>query len=197
MDYIKLIYRPLAGRAARTSIVGRNRAPHSPERGRFTRRDVDALLENAWASYARRAERLPPEPTAGSQMNVRLACFTMAFFDALLSVDTDRAYAIELVGDAAWKVYRLWSAVALALTRLTLGKATSLAFAVIKPGDQQHNVSLRFPFNAPGYLVEAVEAVGGTAFDVVRSPIADYFRRRAPSISARRLGATSTTRSRS
>jgi ubiquinone biosynthesis protein len=35
---------------------------------------------------------------------------------------------------------------------------------------------LRFPFNAPGYLIENVAAQKGTAFDVVRCPIADYFR---------------------
>ena len=105
-------------------------------------------------------------------MNVRLACFTMAFFDALLAIDTDRAYAIELVADAAWRVYRLWSMIATGLARLTPGKTTALAFAVAKHGD----VSLRFPFNAPGYLIEAVPADSGTAFDVVRCPIADYFR---------------------
>jgi hypothetical protein len=38
-------------------------------------------------------------------------------------------------------------------------------------------MSLRFPFNAPGYLIEPVAAQNGTAFDVVRCPIADYFRK--------------------
>lgn len=104
MDFVKLMYRPLAGRAARSSLIGRNRAPQSPERGRFTRKDVDGLLEVAWANYAGRVRQLPPEPTIGSRMNARLACFTMAFLDALLSNDTDRAYAIELIGDAAWRV---------------------------------------------------------------------------------------------
>lgn len=72
--------------------------------------------------------------------------------------------------------YSLWSTVALAITRATAVK-TSLAFAVIKSGDHENDVSLHFPFNAPGYLIEAAEADGGTAFDVVRCPVADYFRR--------------------
>jgi ubiquinone biosynthesis protein len=109
-------------------------------------------------------------------MNVRLACFTMSFFDALLAIDTEREYAIELVADAAWKVYRLWSIIALGLARLTPGKTTALAFAVSKHGDCQGDVSLRFPFNAPGYLIEPLPTDSGTAFDVVRCPIADYFR---------------------
>lgn len=55
-------------------------------------------------------------------------------------------------------------------------KITSLAFAVGGRADLQVEVSLRFPFNAPGYLIEAVAADSGIAFDVVRCPIANYFR---------------------
>jgi len=176
MDYVQFIYRPLVGRAARQVLVGRTRARQSPEEGRFTRADVDGLLKAAWVRYAEGVGKLSPEPTVGSRMNVRLACFTMSFFDALLAIDTDRTYAIELVADAAWKIYRLWSAAALGLTYLRPGKPTALAFAVAKRGDHQVDVSLRFPFNAPGYLIETVPADIGTAFDVVRCPVADYFR---------------------
>ena len=112
MDYVKFVYRPLAASAARQALVGRNRAQRSPDRGRFTRAEVDTLLKTAWGDYAERAVKLPPELTVGSRMNVKLACFTMSFFNALLEFGTERAYAIELVADAAWRVYRLWSAVA-------------------------------------------------------------------------------------
>ncbi len=177
MDYVKFIYRPLAVRAARQALVGRNRARQSPERGRFTRADVDGLLKTAWSEYARRVGDVPVEPTVGSRMNVRLACFTVSFFNTLLAAGVERAYAIELVADAVWRVYRLWSNIALGLARLTPRKTTSLAFAVTNRGDQQTGVSLSFPFNAPGYLIEPAPADAGTAFDVVRCPVADYFRR--------------------
>jgi hypothetical protein len=172
MDYVKLLYRPLAKRAARHVLVGRDRSTQLPDRGRFTRRDVDDLLKRAWIDYAARSKKLSPEPTFGSRMNVRLACFTMAFFDALLAVDTERDYAINLIADTAWRVYRLWSLAALGLARLTPGRRTSLAFAVNRRG----GLSLSFPFNAPGYIIEPISATSGTAFDVVRCPIADYFR---------------------
>ena len=96
-------------------------------------------------------------------------------FNALLEFGTERTYAIELVADAAWRVYRLWSAVALGLARVTPGKTTSLAFAVTNPGEPRGRVSLSFPFNAPGYLIEAVPADSGTAFDVVRCPMRIIF----------------------
>jgi hypothetical protein len=128
MDYVKFIYRPLTARAARQVLVGRSRARQSPDRGRFTRADVDGLLKAAWLRYAEDAGKLPTEPTVGSRMNVRLACFTMSIFNALMAIDTERGYAIELAADAAWRVYRLWSSVALGLAYLTPGKTTSLAF---------------------------------------------------------------------
>ena len=175
MDYVKFIYRPLAARA-RQVLVGRNRARQSSDQARFTRSDVDSLLEAAWLSYSKDVGKLPVEPTIGRRMNVRLACFTMSFFNALLAIDTERGYAIELVADAAWRVYRLWSTVALGLAYLTPGKTTSLAFAVGSDADHHGKVSLRFPFNAPGYLIETVTAESRTAFDVVRCPVADFFR---------------------
>jgi hypothetical protein len=57
--------------------------------------------------YVEGVRNLPPEPTVGSRMNVRLACFTMLFFKALMETGIDGAYAIELVADAVWRVYRL------------------------------------------------------------------------------------------
>ena len=66
MDYVKFVYRPLAARAARQALVGRNRAPLSPDRGRFTRADVEALLKTAWGDYAARVVKLPPEPQLGA-----------------------------------------------------------------------------------------------------------------------------------
>lgn len=79
IDFVKLVYEPWTKRAARRALVGRLRARHSPERGRFTRDDVDGVLVAAWRTYAKRAPLLISQPTIGSTMNVRLACFTLSF----------------------------------------------------------------------------------------------------------------------
>jgi hypothetical protein len=159
MDIVRFVYRPFTTRAARRALVGRSRVRQTPEAGRFTRADVDSLLRTAWTFYAE-----------------RLACFTLSFFDALLAVGTDRDYAIEIVADATWNVYQVWARVALAAARVTRGKTTSLGFAISGKRNGHGSVSLRFPFNAPGYLIEPVAVSSGTAFDVVRCPAATYFR---------------------
>jgi hypothetical protein len=176
VDWVSLIYRPLAARAAARVLVGRVRSRHKPELGRFTRVDVDLLLEDAWGRYRRQAPKLPAQPTVGSRMNVRLACFTMSFFDALLAKGVDRTYAIELVADAAWRVYRLWARIAAGMMRLTPRARTTLGFARVEKDRHPPSVSLRFPFNAPGYVIETVAAGRDVAFDVVRCPVASYFR---------------------
>jgi hypothetical protein len=102
----------------------------------------------------------------------------MSFFDVLLAKGIERAYAIELIADAAWRVYRQWARVALALARLTPRSRMALGFARVENDRRPGSISLRFPFNAPGYLIEPVATEGDVAFDVVRCPVASYFRER-------------------
>lgn len=175
MDLVRLIFRPWTQRIARRVLVGRSRVHGAPTRGRFTRDDIDGLLVTAWKSYGERAPALPREPTAGSTMNVRLACFTLAFLDALLAKGVERGYAIELVADAAWGIYSVWGRVA-SRARLRPAKGSALGFATIGKHGDPDAVSLRFPFNAPGYVIKAVRSARGIAFDVVKCPVARYFR---------------------
>jgi ubiquinone biosynthesis protein len=125
---------------------------------------------------------LPPQPTIGSAMNLRLACYTMSFFDELLSNGVERDYAIEIVADATWRVYRLWAKIAMAVARLSPHRlspqrATALGFAKVGNERGAKSITLRFPFNAPGYLIERAAGDRGLAFDVVRCPVASYFRK--------------------
>jgi ubiquinone biosynthesis protein len=168
MDLVMLVFRPWTARVARRVLVGRSRVRGAPEKGRFTRADIDALVKRAWQTYEQRAPGLRPQPTPGSTMNQRLACFTLSFFDELLGTGVERAHAIELVADAAWGIYRAWARAARLMYR-----HSALGFA---PQTIASGASLRFPFNAPGYLIEPVRAERGTAFDVVRCPVASYFR---------------------
>jgi len=176
MDIVKLIYEPLTRRAARRALLGRMRVRESPECGRFTRSDVTKLLDGGWARYQVASGSLPAQPTKGSTMNVRLACFTFSFFEELLASGTEKQYAIELVADATWQVYQVWARLTEAAGHLMRSKSSALAFAVTRKEGGEATVHLRFPFNAPGYVVETVPISSGTAFNVLHCPVADYFR---------------------
>ena len=174
MDIVKLLYGPATARAARRALIGRLRQRLSPETGRFIRSDVTRLIDAAWRRYDDAVGSLRAQPTKGSTMNVRLACFTFAFFEELLAKGTEREYAIELVADASWQVYRVWARLTAAVAYLARRKSTALAFAVSTK--EEGLVRLRFPFNAPGYLINTAPTEHGIAFDVVHCPVASYFR---------------------
>ncbi|HVC71008.1 MAG TPA: L-2-amino-thiazoline-4-carboxylic acid hydrolase [Acidimicrobiales bacterium] len=145
----------------------RCRLADTPGRGRFTRADLRRLLESTWTKFSRLAPDLPAAPTVGSRQNVALACLTLAMLEALLEEDIERTYAIELVGDARWKVYAQWGH----LPRL---------MSCLKSRDPLRrmrtsvNLFLRLPFNPPGYLFKDRPEPQGRAIVIHRCPVPDY-----------------------
>ena len=138
----------------------------------------DELLDGRYwvAATSGSSGRRTIVPSDVRTMNVHLACFTFSFFEELLAEGTERIQAIELVADATWHVYQMWARLTSAVTQVARSKPTALAFAVTKTNDRESKVHLRFPFNAPGYVIETVTAERGIAFNVVHCPVAAYFR---------------------
>jgi hypothetical protein len=163
-----LIMKPVSRLAARRALSGRLRSSR-PEDGRFTRSDVTGLVERAWSLFAERGRHLPSQPTLGSRLQVRLACLTLGFFQALLERGCDRVYAIELTADVSWRIYARWGTV----VRLLRGRGVTVLPKGLAAGEI---VPLRFPFNPPGYLARWVPVKTGVAYDVVHCPVAEYFR---------------------
>ncbi|MHB8492090.1 MAG: L-2-amino-thiazoline-4-carboxylic acid hydrolase, partial [Solirubrobacteraceae bacterium] len=153
--------------AARSAIAGRNRSRSGPAAGRFTSTDVDRLLAGAWSDFDSLVPELPCEPTLGSRQNVMLACLTLSMLQALLAEGVEREYAIELVGDACWKVYAQWGQIPRLISRLsTRDPAKRLRMGV--------NMFMRYPFNRPGYRFTDVPEPNGRGLDMLRCPVADY-----------------------
>jgi ubiquinone biosynthesis protein len=160
---------PVLRGAARRALVGRNRCRLKTEQGRFTRRDVDLVLVTTWRLFDELSPALRQEVTMGARINLMLACVTLSFHRALIAHGTERPYATELVGDAAWVVYRRWGAVPRLISRFqTADPVGRLRIAT--------NLFRRFPFNPPSYVMRDTEARDAVVFDVLRCPIAEYFR---------------------
>ncbi len=171
------LYRPIIRWAARRALVGRRRDRSKPEQGRFTHAEVDHYIDQAWHRYQTLTPSLPPEPTIGSRMNVKLAALTISMFQVLLDARIERAYAIELVSDTTWKIYRQWGRIGQFLVRilpksLVKPMRTDLARRVQKDGTLVQS----FPFNPPGYVAKYVPMKGAIAFDMIRCPVAEVFR---------------------
>lgn len=165
------LFRPFIRSAARHTLVGRNRSHTGFEQGRFTKGEVDDLLRQTWQRYALLAPAAPVEPdyTFGNRMNVQLAVLTHAALKVFQEAGMERAYAVDLIADLAWQIYKKWGAIPNALAQL-LGRrgAERMRFNV--------DAFLRFPFSPPAYGMDPLPAHDGVRFDVVRCPIALYFR---------------------
>jgi len=119
--------------------------PGRPDKGRFLRSDVDAILEETW----REVDRILPEaqldglPTFGNRHNVFLAVLTVAAHHAFRTRGIERAYIFELFADVGWKLY----------VRL-LSVPRFIARTITRDPQKQINLMLRmlmyFPFSAPG-----------------------------------------------
>lgn len=168
----KLLFRRVTGWAAYQALVGRNRALHEPEKGRFTKVEVDRLLDQSWSDFDELVPDVSREPTFGSRMNVRLAALTLAMLRSLTNNGIERAYAIELIGDTCWKIYQYWGRVGRFLGRLS-GRDPIQDHA--KRIGKDGSWPMSFPFNPPGYRARYVAAQGGLGFDVIRCPVAEYF----------------------
>ena len=164
------IYSPEINRAAQAVLVGRLKDRRHPESGRFTRSETNDFLKRMWKRFERLAPDVPREETLGSRINALLACLTLSGFQELLEKDVERNYAIELLADVTWKVYRQWGVLVFLIAKVfTRDPAKRMQTAI--------NLFLRFPFTPPGYVFERLPAAAdGIYLDMLRCPVADYFK---------------------
>lgn len=159
--------RPFVHVAARRALVGRNRSRIEPTVGRFRRPEVKELVAAAFERFERHVPDLPGEPTLGSRQNIMLAALTLSFLEALEEAGVERAYAIELTGDACWRFYSHWGQVTGAATKvMSRDPVRRLRLNV--------NAFLAFPFGQPGYRFDDVAQDDGRSLDMKRCPVADY-----------------------
>jgi hypothetical protein len=159
--------KPFVRGVARRSIAGRNRSRSDPTAGRFTRSQVNRIVNQAFGRFERQVPDLPSEPTLGSRQNVLLAALTLSFLETLEADGIQRGYAIELAGDVCWRFYQQWGQGTRAATHLiTRDPVRRLRLSV--------NAFLAFPFGRPGYRFDDVAQVDGRSLDMHRCPVADY-----------------------
>ena len=173
------LYYPVIRWAERRALIGRNRHRTKPEQGRFTGAEVDGLVKTAWRKYEGLVPNLPPQPTLGSRMNVQFSALTLSLFQVLLDAGIERPYAVELVSDTTWHVYKQLGRFVQLLTRIlprSVTKPMQNDADVARHVEQDGTFALGFPFTAPGYIAHYIPMHGAAGFDMVRCPVAQIFR---------------------
>jgi ubiquinone biosynthesis protein len=128
-------------------------------------------LQAIWRFYDQLVPSIPKEPTWGGRLMVRLAACAVSLYRALVQMNIPGEEAARLVSAAAWLVYEKMAlpprVLAALLTRDPL-RRLKVATDLFR----------WFPFGPPADRMEDVSAEAGVvAFDVLRCPVAEFFRR--------------------
>jgi hypothetical protein len=134
-------------------------------------REVDRALQETWRIYDLLVPNIPKEPTWGGRLMVRLAACAVSLHRALVQMNVPGEESIRLVSAAAWLVYEK-----MALPpRLLAALITRDPLRRLKTAT---DLFRWFPFGPPSYRMEDVPAqIAVVAFDVLRCPVAEFFRR--------------------
>jgi hypothetical protein len=139
------VARRIARKAAHQILTGRLVERNRPERGRFLRRDVDAILRQAWRNVDEMLPEAPLDrlPTRGNRLNVFLAVVSLATYRAFLNAGIERAYAIELFADVGWNVYERFIALPRRVARILTRDPQRRLELILR-------ALLVYPFSRPG-----------------------------------------------
>lgn len=147
--FFKTLYRVLLRRATRCAIVDRNKCLNSAEQGKFTRAELGQMLQTLWAHYDELAPDIPQEPTLGAKHNVRFACVALCLHKVLRERGVDDRYAMTLVNDSLWLIYKWAASVPRLIARILSRDPKKRIWICVR-------IFTLFPFNRPGYEYEVI-----------------------------------------
>lgn len=181
MSLFAKVFRPIGRHTAQHVLLQRLKNPQKVAEGRWTKEEINHLLNETWRRYGAFASRIPQEATVGSHLSVRLATLDICLYQALLNAGQSHSDAIQLVKEINWYLYRkgmkLPKWLAALITRNPVRQMQIIANLIMT----------KFPFNPPGFQSEMMPSEQGGRFDVLRCPVADQMLALLPDEEAREL----------
>lgn len=135
---------------------------------RFSKEEIGRITRTALDDYGCQRPLLPDE-RGGARVMLNLAALAIGLYRALFARVGERE-ARRHTANVTWRLYRSMMAV-----------PTAVAAITTPPGPQRlrraTELVRRYPFGAPGYQVaDSPPTEDSVAFQVLRCPVADYFR---------------------
>lgn len=154
--------------------------------GRFSRGQKEALLTDLWLRYDELSPDLPDGISTTGNILMETSGAGLALFRALVSHEVEEDEARQLVADVIWSFIGGGSALRRALLRLQYKLSRVVSRDPAKRLDWCLAPLWRFIFTMPPWDKRDLPSDNGVlALDVVRCPLADYFR----SVGEQELGA--------
>ena len=111
----------------------------------YSDREMDVILDSAWARYADLAPTVPSQKTIGARFMTHLSALTVALYETLLSAGQSAEGATHLIYNIGWLVYTKMGAVPwTAVSMFSHDEYEKLRFAT--------TAFRQFPFDSPSYI---------------------------------------------
>lgn len=166
MDRITDVYSTYLTWVARRILIGRPRCPAKPEKGTFSRIEIDDILRQAKGLFDQQARKMQQKPNVGRNLIVARA--TLSLFQALVTADVERKHAIGLCSEVASRIYKMWGTWPRLIARIcSFGPLKRLRICV--------NTALSFPCSVPGCIHDRRDTEHEIVINIHRCPAAEYF----------------------
>ena len=148
-------------------IAGRNRKPGFPERGRFTKKEAQAICKAVLTESRQLRQTMPKKETFGGKFMVRGAVGLMAIYRGLRNSGIDHAYAVELGGDVGFELYKYNFDPIKRVVRLFARNPS-------RQMDLIQRLVIEIALQSPDYAISVCNPPNGSAYDIHVCPMADY-----------------------
>lgn len=132
------------------------------------------VLDETWWEYETLKETVPLEKTFGANLMLRLSALCIAFHGALRKMGLTEESALKRTKEASRVIHHKMDKIPRRLVSLGLGDASTCL-------KREVGFLRRFPFSGPSYGIESVpvtEKGDIVAFNVLRCPVAEFFKAR-------------------
>ncbi len=135
----------------------------------FSDNIIKQVMQNTLTKYRLEEPKLPKQESLGASITIRMACYSVAFYNSLLSIGKSKEEATEILYDVCWDIY-------------TKMGDTPMLIASIFSTDKHKKMEIAtqifrtFPFSQPDYIWEDIKSDNKTiAFDCKQCRVAEYF----------------------
>ncbi|NOX47425.1 MAG: L-2-amino-thiazoline-4-carboxylic acid hydrolase, partial [Chlorobi bacterium] len=105
----------------------------------------------------------------GASITIRMACYSVAFYNSLLLVGKNKQEATEILYEICWDIYEKMGNIPMIIANIVSSnkyKKMEIATQIFRT----------FPFSPPDYIWEDIESDNNTvAFDCKQCRVAEYF----------------------
>ncbi len=135
----------------------------------FNEKVTDIILNNTLIQYKNKEPDLSKQKSLGASITIRMACYSVAFYENLISIGKNKEESIKILYNICWSIYSKMGDLPMLIANVFSNdkhKRMEIATQIFRI----------FPFSSPDYIWEDVVADKNTvAFDCKQCRVADYF----------------------